>query len=140
MIFTLPYWYERFNLDCPALDEQHQRLYCLAANLHNALQLGLDSSVQAYMLDHLEQNAVAHFDFEENLMEQHALPELSEHRSQHHQDLDELAELRSLVENGCPGVDLAMAMGQLFVHWFEKHIADFDRLLAGAIRHLPTRN
>jgi len=63
-------WKPEYSVQIPEIDAQHQRLFCLAAELHNAMAQGKGKNVLEHSLAQLVDYTKTHFAHEERLMQE----------------------------------------------------------------------
>jgi hemerythrin-like metal-binding protein len=76
-------WSDMLATGIPVVDEQHDAVLRMLNDLHESLDLrkGKEEIVRA--MDSLMSYTTNHHETEEKLMQEHGLPELSAHRSEH---------------------------------------------------------
>ncbi|WP_031435085.1 bacteriohemerythrin [Methylomarinum vadi] len=106
------------------IDTDHEEFIQLLSLLASA-----DDDAFPDLFRQLQQHVEAHFERENQLMEQFAFPAIAEHRAEHARVLNEIKQFSQRVEKGL------VAFGRAFVEeslpqWFELHAATMDRVLA----------
>lgn len=126
-------WGPHLELGVPMLDEQHRRLNDLLNQIGLALSAGEPPDALRDRLGELLAYAEHHFAAEEALMERHQLVDqehlqLTHHRAEHRQLLDELRIVRTHVHE-----DPQSTLRLLLRNWLVEHIHSSDRHLAAAM-------
>ncbi len=118
-------WQTKFNIDVPALDDEHRCLLdcinklIIAQNQPKPMLLRLAKEVVAY--------AEFHFLSEENMMSLTHYPSLGEHAEQHKQLLSTLGEKYQMIEKD---TDHLQDFVSFVVRWFIEHTQTVDRSFA----------
>ena len=120
----IPYvtWKDFYSVGDPSIDAQHQQILGTINELYEALQKGKDRAVLKPILDRLLQYTLAHFEQEEQLMQEHAYPDSAQHKALHdkiRQKTGELCEHAYLVT----GQDLLRFLKE----WWVGHIQGQDK-------------
>jgi hemerythrin-like metal-binding protein len=112
------------------IDSQHQELYRIVNDLHEACSEGVEQSRVDQVLDELLNYTVMHFGSEEDLMRRYAYPaaEVGPHVQQHNDLRRRVGELLEQKERG--ELQTAMPVVELVHAWLGGHINITDRKLA----------
>lgn len=119
----------RYVLGVNLIDETHQEFISLINQIAAA-----DNKTTFYKLFlELAEHTEAHFDTENQLMEQTGFPAIREHMDEHQRVLGELHRLKKKVLSG------SVVMAQIYLtehipQWFELHAATMDSALAAHIK------
>lgn len=110
------------------IDADHEEFIQLLNLLASA-----DDDAFTDLFRQLQQHVEAHFELENQLMEQFAFPAIAEHQAEHARVLNEIKQFNQRVEKG------SIAFGRAFVkeslpQWFELHAATMDKILASHIK------
>lgn len=125
---TFMRWSNALELGVPEVDGQHHKLVDLLNALDSGVKNGYSVNILASVLAELSRYTVCHFTFEERLMETHHLSVLEEHRVQHRQFADLVADFSAQFAAG--RTDISSKMLAFLRDWLTDHILDSDRAFA----------
>ena len=129
---TFGAWDPRLATGNLTIDSQHQRLFRMLDELHDAIVEGRDAEILDGVIDELQQFAAEHFRDEEALMADVDYPALRSHHQLHENLERRTEEMAEKYRSGEFTVSISLAM---FVRdWLADHIGEHDRLLAEHIR------
>lgn len=114
------------------IDAQHQRLFALAGNLHEAVSRGKGAAVLEQALTQLVDYTKEHFAAEERLMRLHSFPELNSHRKEHEKLTAQVLEFQERFRRKEAYVTLDLM--QFLKTWLAQHISRSDQKYAATIR------
>ena len=83
-------WDDSLVVGVTEIDHQHQNLVRMICDLHEAMRSGKGKEQVESILRELEDYAVEHFGYEENLMEQYKYPGYLNHRKEHEAFVDKV--------------------------------------------------
>ncbi len=124
-------WDGQYSVDCPLLDEQHEELIQLAAELHrryDAQERGTLAEAFGYMNAYTKY----HLRLEEVVMERVDYPQLTEHVEEHRRFEEAIGLLQARFEAGDESA--ADAAAGLLSDWLLKHIREVDRHLVDYLK------
>ena len=119
-------WSDKFSTDVASIDLQHQELLYLSQNLLEELSSETTTleEKQAFFTN-LVDHALAHFEYEERIMQNICYPNLSQHKREHDELRNEIAEIGKNVMSG-EGVDDWKGLVSLVQVWLLRHIVSSD--------------
>ena len=81
----IPYvtWKDFYSVGDPSIDAQHKQILDTINELYEAMQKGKDRAVLKPILDRLLQYTLAHFQLEEQVMQEHEYPDFAQHTALH---------------------------------------------------------
>jgi len=81
----IPYvtWKDFYSVGDPSIDAQHKQIIGAINELYEAMQKGKDRAVLKPILDRLLQYTLAHFEHEEQVMQEHEYPDFTQHKALH---------------------------------------------------------
>jgi hemerythrin-like metal-binding protein len=122
-------WSASYSVNNVALDEQHQKLFKIINDLHDAMFSKKGREFVATTIRELVAYTRTHFAEEERQMEAHAYPGLAEHKAAHQQLIKTVTEIeqRFHQSKGAMGGDV---IGFLVSDWLIKHILSMDKQYA----------
>ena len=119
---TLIEWKDAYNIGFARFDLEHQRLM-LAANRVIVSVFERQTGQLTSALADLSDEACAHFDEEERLMEDSFYPQLRQHRDAHNRLMRELASFAARARKDSIGVD---EVSTFLLDWLLEHILQAD--------------
>lgn len=128
-------WEERFSVGISAIDEQHQRLFALINQLHDAIEhceklatleavlceLDAVTAVIGELIDY----AQYHFSTEEDFMRRYEYPAYETHQTEHQQFVKEVQGYQQRFEQKKTRISLEIA--DFLVDWWRNHILESDQ-------------
>lgn len=132
-------WSENLSSNYLPMDETHKEFVTLCAALS-------ENKPETYLnrLDTLISHSVAHFEQENQWMEENNFPPAGCHRREHDAVLEVMTEVRRRFALG--EADLGQRLAEEMPLWFEHHVDTMDNLLAQfmlketAIQHLAVQS
>jgi hemerythrin-like metal-binding protein len=117
-------WNNNFSVGIHSVDAQHQNLFAIARELHNAMSSGQGKAAMGKILDRLVQYTAAHFAHEERLMRLSDYPGLETHQSEHAALTRKVLELQKEFEAGKTSISVQVL--QFLRTWLQQHIQHSD--------------
>ncbi len=129
---SLVVWCDEYVTGNITVDEQHQQLFAIMNNLHDAMKVGQGKKVVKATLDELLDYTVNHFQMEESLMRTYNYPEYQSHKKIH----DELtAKVASWVRDfERPSTVLTIEVSRFLTSWLINHIRERDQKMIKFLR------
>jgi hemerythrin-like metal-binding protein len=92
----IPYvtWKDFYSVGDPSIDAQHKQILGTINELYEAMLIGKDRAVLKPLLDRLLQYTLAHFEHEEQVMQEHEYPDFAQHKALHDKIRKKTVELR----------------------------------------------
>jgi hemerythrin len=122
---TLVRWDDSFLLGITLLDHDHQHLFGLINDFHNAFAEKQDRKDIARLLNQLIQYAEAHFRREEVLMAKEQFPGLAEHQQAHQKLIEVVFALQAQLESRA--VQVSHNTVKFLRAWLTDHILEQDK-------------
>jgi len=119
-------WKKEYSVNITSIDAQHQKLFAIADELHEAMRGGQARPVLARILDRLVQYTITHFAHEEGLMKLHSYPDLAAHKSEHEALTKQVLDFQSAFQKG--DAFISVELMTFLKNWLEKHISGTDML------------
>ena len=96
----IPYvtWKDFYSVGDPSIDAQHKQILDTINELYEAMQKSKDRAVLKPLLDRLLQYTLAHFQHEEQIMQEHEYPDFVQHTASHNRIRQKTRDLR---EHAC---------------------------------------
>ena len=122
-------WSASYTVNNAVLDEQHQKLFKIVNDLHDAMFSKKGREFIATTIRDLLEYAKTHFAEEERQMEAHAYPGLAAHKAAHKKLVNAVEEIerRYLNSQESMGGDV---IGFLVSDWLLEHILSMDKQYA----------
>ena len=130
-------WHEKYSLEHPQIDKEHQALFVMAGQLHQAMLNGSGSAVMKDLLAKLINYTRVHFAHEEALMRHHQYRGLEAHAAEHRKLTEQVLDLQHKYEEG--KLTITMETMQFLRGWLDHHILKSDQLVAQHIRAQESR-
>jgi len=119
-------WSDKFSTDVSSVDRQHQELLYLSQKLLDVLSAGTATLEEKQaVFKNLVDHALEHFDYEERVMQNICYPNLTQHKREHDELRNEIAEISKDVMSG-EGVDDWKGLVSLVQVWLLRHIVSSD--------------
>ncbi|MDR2393403.1 MAG: bacteriohemerythrin [Treponema sp.] len=128
-------WKNIYSVGIPKIDEQHQELVQLTADLYAACMQGTESGRLYFKraVHDIVQYVSFHFSAEERLMERIEFPELAEHKKQHEHFVKKVLEDVKKFETG-KGI-VPNTFVRFLRDWILTHIAKEDQKYADYLKY-----
>jgi hemerythrin len=114
-------WGDEFSMQIKELDDQHKKLFTLVNDFINASQKKELKRIFKDIFDH----AKRHFEYEQNLMNEHNYPEYQTHKNEHEQLLKKIKSYHARLDEG--GKILLSEIRRFLKSWLVKHTLTVDR-------------
>lgn len=124
-------WDPAFETGDATVDHQHQRLFELINDLHEAVRDKRGDQLVRRTLDELAWYTAEHFAAEEALMDRFEYPAAPRHRKIHGDLLDRLEAVRADHAAGAP---VTMRLYSFLMDWLKEHIRREDKALVGFVQ------
>lgn len=121
-------WKPEYSVGAPVIDAQHQKLFHMAGELHNAMSAGKGKEHMAELLTALIAYTCEHFAAEENIMRRCAYPEYNDHHKQHEDLKRQVTEFQKQFQDN--QVVLTIDLMQFLSDWLTHHIKGSDHKMA----------
>jgi hemerythrin len=118
-------WDTQYSVAVDSIDKQHQKLFGMLNELHEAMKAGQGKQTVPLILGRVVQYAAEHFANEESLMRKAGYPAYAGHKAEH----DKLtAEVLQMVRDFEAGkVVLTMDLADFLRKWLQTHIIACDK-------------
>lgn len=118
-------WNNNFSVQNDAMDGQHQHLFELLNNLHEAMGKGKGRETLPELFEGLVQYTKVHFGDEESLMKKHDYPGFVIHKRQHDDLITQATELQNKFLAG--DFSVSMKTRDFLKDWLVEHIKGSDQ-------------
>jgi hemerythrin-like metal-binding protein len=126
-------WKPEYNVNVEGVDDEHQRLFALAAQLHLAMTQGKGKAAPDLALARLADYTRIHFGDEEQLMREHAYPDTEVHKALHEDLMARILDFQKRLAANQPCLTIELLT--FLRNWFQYHISDEDQKYASYVRH-----
>ncbi len=117
-------WTPDYAVGVPQIDQEHQRLFQMAEEMHQAMLEGKGEAILEDLLSRLVKYTIHHFAHEERLMERIGYPDYRQHQIEHAELCSKVRRMqdRSDLETIPPG-EILRFLGD----WLKYHTTTSDR-------------
>jgi hemerythrin len=124
-------WSREYSVDVNSIDREHQQLFDMVNELHDAMQVGKGTQIAPVVLKQLVAYTREHFANEEGMMLRARYPDLANHKAEHDKLTGEVVKIMQDFSEG--KVLLSMELLQFLRTWLQTHIRVCDKQYS---RHL----
>ena len=125
-------WSDAYSVGHPAIDNQHKRLFQLAAQLHDAMAAGKGQQYLSTTLNNLIAYTKRHFSDEEIVMQNCRYPQLPQHKAERQALTIKVEQFQKSFEAGTAVVTIDLL--QFLSNWLTHHIGNVDKKVGDFIR------
>jgi hemerythrin-like metal-binding protein len=118
-------WIPEYSVGVAELDLQHQRLFRISRELHDAIRMGDGHERLGGILARIVMYTIDHFATEEELMLRYGFPGVFAHRFEHNKFTIKISALQREYLAG--KADAAEALLQDLEQWLHEHVTKRDR-------------
>lgn len=119
-------WTEYYSVRNNLLDNQHQQLFDIINDLHQAIRTKQGEDRLAEVVRSLIDYTRSHFADEEKMMEEKGFPDYSQHKSAHQRLLQQVTDIEHKLHDGSESM-APDVLCFLLSEWLVKHIIDMDK-------------
>lgn len=120
-------WSQKFSVDIPFIDGQHQELFKLVEELSTAVEQGLEID-KSYTMARLEVYSLYHFTSEEHLMKKYDYPGMDSHLKEHKEFRVKIMRFKNeFLEGGEQDEKMAREIVKFLENWIASHILVIDK-------------
>ena len=117
-------WDNAFSVGVEDIDRQHQKLFALINELHDAMMCGKENEIVQSVLSRVADYTEYHFSFEEALMDKFNYPESENHILAHQKLKEAVYTFQAEYPNPKPGTN--MRTMEFLQNWLIHHIVAGD--------------
>ncbi len=125
-------WQDEYSVDISKIDDQHRELVAMIDEFYTAMVKRRSRETLGEILDRLSRYCAVHFSTEEELMQTHGYPYLSEHQEIHQKVSAKVLALQKEFKSG--KADLTIETSMFLKDWLDKHILGTDHKYASFLR------
>ncbi len=118
-------WKNEYSVKVQSIDKEHQRIFEMINELHEAMRVGQGSKVAPAILERLLDYTREHFAYEESLMQKAKYPDLGAHRIEHVKLTTAVSKMKQDFDKGNTAISLTLA--DFLKDWLKAHIAARDQ-------------
>ena len=117
-------WKNDYSVKIQSIDREHQVLFSMINELHDAMKLGKGSKVAPGILARLLDYTREHFAYEESLMVRAKYPDYAAHKSEHEKLTKEVIQMKQDFARGDSAISLSLS--DFLSQWLQAHILNRD--------------
>jgi hemerythrin len=122
-------WSKEYSVEVQSIDKEHQKLFDMLNELHDAMKVGKGSQIAPAVLKRLVAYTCEHFAHEENMMLRARYPDFPKHKVAHDNLTREVSQILRDFEAG--EVVLSMKLLDFLRNWLQSHIMGCDKQYSG---------
>jgi hemerythrin len=126
-------WSKEYSVDVQSIDREHQHLFAVLNELHDAMKVGKGTEIAPTVLGRLVAYTREHFANEESLMVRAAYPNFTNHKIEHDNLTSKVAKFMQDFNEGT--AVLSMELLEFLRTWLQSHIGRCDKQYS---RHLQS--
>ena len=127
-------WTPDLAVGLDVIDDQHKELYRRIDRLMEACHEGKGKEVVGDTLKFLEDYVVTHFTNEQQYMQRFGYPDYDVHKRNHDYYVNNLKELKKILAEKGPGVELVVKTNVMVIEWLNNHIRKMDTKMAAFLK------
>jgi hemerythrin len=118
-------WSTEYSVEVSSFDHQHQKLFGMLNELHDAMKVGKGSQAAPAILKSLVEYTRQHFSMEEEAMSRTKYPEFISHKAEHDELTHEVEKMVHEFDHG--KAVLSTNLLEFLRDWLTKHILSTDK-------------
>jgi len=130
-------WDDSFRTGHELVDKQHQELFRMVNNLHDAIMAGKGKDILEPTLKELTKYTIDHFRDEEKLMASIRYPQLVPHKKKHEELTGQVTQLLEKFDAG--KLVLSVTLSTFLADWLRHHIKEDDVALINYLKVHPLK-
>jgi len=127
-------WSDKFSVEVQSIDKQHQKLFAMLNELHDAMRAGKGRQLVPAILERLVDYTHEHFAAEEALMKQAKYPDFASHKAEHEKLKNEVAKMLKDAEHDGDWSTLSLPLLDFLRNWLQSHIVNRDKHYTAHLR------
>ena len=124
-------WSEEYSVKVASIDRQHQKLFGMLNELHDAMKSGAGSKVAPTILKGLVAYTREHFSNEESIMQRVKYPAFAQHKAEHDKLTAQVVSMLAEFEAG--KAVLTLQLLEFLRKWLQVHILDCDKKYSSSL-------
>jgi hemerythrin len=124
---SIAIWSDDYATGYFPVDSQHQQLFKLINNLHNAMLSGSGKVLLNNTLSELVNYTQKHFQMGENLMKTYQYPNYPDHKKRHEEYAKKVDEFAKKLNAGQNPTTLVIEVSSFLTEWWINHIKKIDQ-------------
>lgn len=125
-------WKNEYSVEVQSIDKEHQKLFSMLNELHDAMQSGKGSQVAPEILKRLVAYTREHFAYEESMMKRAKYPDFVNHKAEHDKLTDAVVKTVQEFESG--KAVLSIELLTFLRKWLQTHILGCDKKYSAPMR------
>lgn len=130
-------WSNEYSVEVQTIDKEHQTLFSMLNELHDAMRVGKGSQVVPTILKRLVAYTREHFVNEESLMMRARYPDFITHKGEHEKLTNEVVKIMRDLEAG--EAVLSVGLLDFLRDWLQRHILGCDKKYSTCLRTAGVR-
>jgi len=118
-------WDKSYSVSVQKFDAQHQKLFALLNELHDAMQKGQGQAMVENTLSALSTYTLTHFREEEEALRKANYPGLAAHQMEHKKFVNQVGQFAEQLKSGRLASSISVLI--FLKDWLAKHIQQTDR-------------
>ncbi len=118
-------WSKEYSVEVQSIDKEHQKLFDMLNELHEAMKVGKGSEIAPAVLKRLVAYTCEHFAHEESMMLRAGYPNFPKHKVEHDNLTREVSQILRDFDAG--EVVLSMKLLDFLRNWLQSHIKVCDK-------------
>lgn len=127
-------WKDEYRIGVKSIDEQHQHLVEILAELKVAASEGKDRAELSEILNSLVENTILHFKHEEDLMSEHLYLNYLSHKRAHEGLLQQINDLLGKYKKGY--LSMTGEILDFLTGWLKNHMVGTDKQLGAYLKEM----
>lgn len=130
-------WSSKYSVGVQAMDSQHEVLFKILNELHDAMMRGQAREVTGLLLQKLTRYTRTHFSAEESVMAAAGFPGLAQHRIKHRELMKQVDEFGARYKSGEGALNVQLL--NFLRDWLTTHIEQEDRAYGPSVNKRDAR-
>lgn len=126
-------WSNKYSVEIQSIDKQHQKLFAMMNDLHDAMGSGKGRELAPAIVKRLVEYTRDHLTAEEGMMKRANYPDFASHKAEHDALNREVAKMARGIEDG--NTVLSMDLQNFLREWLKTHILQRDMQYSGHLRN-----
>ncbi len=127
-------WKDEYAIGIEPIDEQHKSLFQIAGDFRDVLDMGKGERTYGLLLATLDTYTRAHFDIEEQCMQQHRCPVAEKNKNAHAKLIETLSEFKNRYDTSGYNYKEASRLVDTLEQWLADHICRIDMHLKKCVK------
>jgi hemerythrin len=130
-------WSDKYSVEVQSIDKQHQKLFAMMNELHEAMASGKGNQLAPAIVKRLVNYTRDHLAAEEGMMRRANYPDFNTHKAEHDELNRKVAKMAKDIEGG--NVVLSINLQNFLREWLKTHILLRDKQYSAHLRTAGVR-